>query len=809
MKVSYKWLNEFIDLADLNPQDVGERMSRTGIEVDGVEALGEGLKKIVVGHVLTCEPHPDSDHLSVTTVNVGEAEPYQIVCGAPNVAAGQNVIVALPNSRIAGNVKIKKGKMRGVVSQGMICSLEEIGFSNSVVPKEYADGIMVLPEDAVPGTDIVEYLQLDDPIIELDITPNRADAFSMRGVAWELAAVYNRHANIETTDTSKFEANDLADALELKVADTALVPEYNAYLVKNVKVGPSPLWLQLRLMASGIRPINNVVDATNYVLMANGQPLHAFDYDKLANKVIETRLAKAGETLVTLDEVERTLLETDIVITDGEKPIALAGVMGGLDTEIDEDTTNVLIEAAIFEPIHIRKTARRNGLHSESSMRNERGINHATVAESGAYAAQLMHELAGGEIVEGRERVSVIDLTPVQVSSTLTYVNKRLGLTLSYADIEQIFAQLQFDIEGDGENFTVFVPSRRWDITIEADLVEEIARIYGYDKLPSRLPSVNAVNMGYTDWQLFKRRTNDQMLANGFNQVIGYSLTGDNQTVLEMANAKPVALDFPMSDDRRVMRTNLLSTLLEIVQYNVARKTADVAIFESGRVFKWADAALPVDETHLAAAWTGHSASKTWSHPAKVVDFYDMKGALEAVLDSFNLDVAISFEPVSDLPDMHPGRTALVFAEAKGAERVELGFIGQLHPSIADKYDMKDTLVFEISLDKVYALPKMAVKQTPIAKFPGSERDIAILVADTVTSAEITATIEKASKGGILVGTEIFDVYQGANIEDGKKSMAYTLKYLNPQATLTDEEVTADVARITDALSQDFQAEIR
>ncbi|OYW68235.1 MAG: phenylalanine--tRNA ligase subunit beta, partial [Aerococcus viridans] len=372
------------------------------------------------------------------------------------------------NSRIAGNVKIKKGKMRGVVSQGMICSLEEIGFSNSVVPKEYADGIMVLPEEAPAGMDIVEYLKLDDPIIELDITPNRADAFSMRGVAWELAAVYNRQPNFDYTDITKYDGKDLAGAIDLKVVDTELVPEYNAFLVKNVTIEPSPLWLQLRLMAAGIRPINNVVDITNYVLLANGQPLHAFDYDKLDHKVIETRLAKEGERIVTLDEVDRPLLDSDIVITDGEKPIALAGVMGGLDTEIDEDTTNVLIEAAVFEPIHIRKTARRNGLHSESSMRNERGINHATVAESGAYAAQLMHELAGGEIVEGRERVSVIDLTPVQVSSTLTYVNKRLGMTLSYADIEQIFAQLQFDIEGDGENFTVFVPSRRWDITIEA-----------------------------------------------------------------------------------------------------------------------------------------------------------------------------------------------------------------------------------------------------------------------------------------------------------------------------------------------------
>lgn len=809
MKVSYNWLNEFIHLADLNPQDIGERMSRTGIEVDGVNALGTGLKKIVVGHVLTCEPHPDSDHLSITTVDVGEDEPFQIVCGAPNVAAGQKVIVALPNSRIAGNVKIKKGKMRGVVSQGMICSLEEIGFSNSVVPKEYADGIMVLPEEAPAGMDIVEYLKLDDPIIELDITPNRADAFSMRGVAWELAAVYNRQPKFDYTDITKYDGKDLAGAIDLKVADTELVPEYNAFLVKNVTVEPSPLWLQLRLMAAGIRPINNVVDITNYVLLANGQPLHAFDYDKLDHKVIETRLAKEGERIVTLDEVDRPLLDSDIVITDGEKPIALAGVMGGLDTEIDENTTNVLIEAANFEPIHIRKTARRNGLHSESSMRNERGINKATVAESGAFAAEMIADLANGELVEGFERVSAIDLTPILVTSSLAYVNKRIGMDLTFAEVQQIFDQLQFELSGDANEFTVSVPERRWDILIQADLVEEIARIYGYDKIPSRLPAVNAQNMGLTDWQAFKRRTNNQMLAEGFNQVIAYSLIGDNQTVLEMANAKPVALDFPMSDDRRFMRTNLLSALLEIVQYNVARKTSDVAIFESGRVFKWADADLPVDETHLAAVWTGNAQAKTWSHQAKAVDFYDMKGVVESILDSFNLDVAVAFEATSELADMHPGRTAKIYAVGQSEERVELGYIGQLHPSVADKHDLKDTLVFEISLDEIYALPKVDVKQSAIPKFPGSDRDIAILVSDQVSNADVMKTIQKASKGGILVDIEIFDVYQGENIEDGKKSLAYSLKYLNPQATLTDEEVTNDVARITEALTNELAAEIR
>lgn len=809
MKVSYNWLNEFIDLADLNPQDIGERMSRTGIEVDGVNALGTGLKKIVVGHVLTCEPHPDSDHLSITTVEVGQEEPYQIVCGAPNVAAGQKVIVALPNSRIAGNVKIKKGKMRGVVSQGMICSLEEIGFSNSVVPKEYADGIMILPENAPTGMDIVEYLKLDDPIIELDITPNRADALSMRGVAWELAAVYNRQPNFDYTDLTKFEANDLAGAINLKVSDTTLVPEYNAFLVKNVTVEPSPLWLQLRLMAAGIRPINNIVDITNYVLLANGQPLHAFDYDKLDNKVIETRLAKAGERIVTLDEVDRPLLDSDIVITDGEKPIALAGIMGGLDTEIDENTTNVLIEAANFEPIHIRKTARRNGLHSESSTRNERGINKATIAESGAFAAEMIADLAKGQLVEGSERVSAIDLTPILVTSSLTYVDKRLGMNLSYADIKQVFEQLQFEVSGDGDEFTVSVPARRWDILIQADLVEEIARIYGYDKIPSRLPSVNAQNMGLTDWQTFKRRTDNQMLAEGFNEVIAYSLIGDNQTTLEMDNAKPVALDFPMSDDRRYMRTNLLSALLEIVQYNVARKISDVAIFETGRVFKWTDAQLPVDETHLAAVWTGNAKAKTWNHPAKAVDFYDMKGIVESVIDSFNLDVAVAFEATSELADMHPGRTARIYAIGQSDERIELGYIGQLHPSIADQYDLKDTLVFEISLDEIYALPKVEVRQAPIAKFPGSDRDIAILVSDQVTNADVIKTIKNASKGGILVDIEIFDVYQGDNIEDGKKSLAYSLKYLNPQRTLTDEEVTNDVARITEALTSELSAEIR
>lgn len=810
MKVSYEWLNEFVDVKDIAPEAIAERMSRTGIEVEGVEQLGAVLDKVIIGHAVTVKPHENSDHLSVCQVDIGEAELSQIVCGAPNIASGQKVIVALHNSRIAGNIKIKKSKMRGEVSNGMICSFKEIGFAENVIPKKYANGIAVLPEDAPVGTPIAEYFNMLDYIIELDITPNRADALSMRGAAWEIGAIYDRQPHMPTIDSAKYEANDLGDKLSLEVTDTSLVPAYHAYLVENVKIQESPLWLQIRLMAAGIRPLNNVVDITNYVLLEYGQPLHAFDYDKLASKKIVTRLAKAGEVLTTLDEMERTLSVDDIVITDGEKPVALAGVMGGFDTQIDDHTTTVLIEAAMFEPIHIRTTARKFGLRSESSLRNERGINKATIASAGAYAAQLMEELAGGTAVAGRASVDTVDAAPVEVASNLAAINKSLGTALAYVELEKVFAQLGFAITGTAEAFTVAVPVRRWDISIPADLVEEAGRIYGYDKIPATLPASKPGKIGFTKRQLFTRQTRKIMAALGFDQTIAYSLTSaEKRNILQPVLLKAVELDFPMSDDRRYMRTNLLSSLLDIAQYNVARSNDDVAIYESGRIFYWTEnTELPDEANHLAALWTGNKQGNTWQENEQPVNFYDMKGVLEQLLAGYNLATEVDFVAEKNITGTHPGRTAQIVTTDKKGETISLGYVAELHPNLVDQYDLKATFVFELTLDKVFSLATQVITQRPIPKFPATSRDIAILVDDTLTNAEIIRII-KAAGNAYLADVHIFDYYKGETIEDGKKSVAYSLTYINPEATLTDEDVNANFDNIVAALQEKAGAVIR
>ncbi|MGX7363981.1 phenylalanine--tRNA ligase subunit beta [Aerococcus suis] len=809
MKISKTWLNEYVPVADIPASEFAERLSRTGIEVDGVENIGAGLKKIVVGHVLSMEKHPDADKLNICQIDVGEEEPYQIVCGAPNIAPNQKVIVAMPGSRIKDNVKIKKSKLRGVKSNGMVCSLEELGFSEAVISKAYADGIYVLPADAQPGDSVIDYLNLDDDIVELDITPNRADALSMMGTAYEVGAVYNKDVTVSHIDTSDYEQASLGDDLKLSVTDTDKVPAYYAYLVKNVTVKPSPLWLQVRLMKAGIRPMNNIVDITNYVLMEYGQPLHAFDYDKLPSHTIETRMANNGEELVTLDEETRELSEEDIVITDGERPIALAGVMGGLDTEITDNTTNVLIEAATFNPVNIRKTARKFGLRSESSLRNERGINIDTIAETGARAAELMHKLADGEVVLGRESVEALDFTPQTVTSSLSFINHRLGTDLDYDTLTQIFNQLGFSLTGSAEHFTVTIPNRRWDISIPADLVEEVARIYGYDKLPATLPESKSVNAGLTPWQAYKRQTNQLMRTLGFDQAIAYSLTSEKkQPIMQIHESHPVALDFPMSDDRRLLRTNLTTALLDVVQYNTARQTKNVQVYEIGQVFSWEDDnELPSANTHLAAVWTGMKSEKTWNTAKEAISFFDMKGVVETILTKANREAEITYEAVSDYADMHPGQTAKVLATTND-ETIELGYMGKLHPDTAKNYDLKNTFVFEMSLEAIFNLPEKQVVQMPLPKHPGSSRDIALLVSDEVTHETITQVIRSASDGP-LVAIELFDIYRGENIESGKKSMAYSLAYLNPETTLTDEEISSDVDKITTALQTELNAEIR
>lgn len=806
MLVSYKWLSEYLDLSDISAKDLENQMSLTGIEVEGVETPEEGLKKIVVGEVKECIPHPNSDHLSICQVDIGEDELSQIVCGAPNVKVGIKVIVALPNSRITGNVKIKKGKMRGEVSNGMICSLQELGYSDSVIPKEFADGIYYLPEDAKVGEPVFPYLDMDDDIIELSITPNRADALSIRGVAYEVGAIYRQKPVFKDEKLVEVD-RPASDKIKVSVTDEKDAPAYQIRVIENVKIAPSPQWLQNRLMNEGIRPINNVVDVTNYILFLFGQPLHAFDYDKIGSQEIKVRRANDKEKLATLDGVERVLTPENIVITNGEVPIALAGVMGGLDSEIDDATTTVALEAAMFDNVSIRRTSQQFNLRSESSARFEKGINKATIGEAGDVAAAMIAALAGGEVLKGAVAGSSIEVKDAEVSIRLDRINRALGTSLSEEEVNEILEALGFGYTVENGSYDITIPPRRWDITIEADIIEEVARIYGYDNLPSTLPSGETVAGSLTKEQSLTRKVRSVLEGSGLSEAISYALTTEEKsTQFTVKETKLTRLAWPMTEERAVLRQNLISGLLDDVAYNVARKNNNVALYEIGRVFYQENDPLkdlPTEVNHLGLALSGEWINKDWVKAVQKVDFYTIKGILENLFAVLAVDDKISFVASTTMTEMHPGRTAEILLNDEA-----IGFVGQVRPDVAKAYDISETYVAEIDLQKVLTTEKAAVIYQPVSKYPSVNRDIALLMAEDTTNAEISETI-KAAGGKFLTTVELFDVYQGANIEAGKKSMAYRLTFVNDEATLTDEEINQAMTKVTDALTEKLSAEIR
>lgn len=802
MKISYNWIKEYLDL-NVKPADLAEKIERTSVEVDGVVKPSDGLKKIVVGHVLSIEAHPDSDHLHVCQVDVGEDAPLQIVCGAPNIAEGQMVIVALPGSRIAGNVKIKKSKMRGIPSAGMICSLQEIGFPEAVVPKEYADGIYVLPADAKPGDDVYDYLGMNDSLIDLDVTPNRGDMLSLYGTLHDLSAIYDLPVKFDQPAV-KEAGEPIADQLSIHV-DESLAPQYKMRLVKQVKLAPSPMWLQIRLWNAGYRPINNVVDITNYIMLKYGQPLHAFDYDKFAGEDVYVRNAKAGEKLTTLDEGEHDLDVNDIVIADDKAPIALAGVMGGLDTAIADGTTTVAIEAAVFEHDHIRKAAQRHNLHTDASQRFERGVNRTGLQDALDAAAQMMDELAGGT-VQTRTVVAADNVpAPAVIDITMSRVNAVLGTDLDQAKVTHILETLGCDVTADGEKLTVTVPVRRNDIHIPADLLEEIARIYGYDELPATLPTGRMTMGELTTSQKLMRATRHSLEGLGLNQAISYALTTEDKAKMFLMQPSEVTkLAWPMSVDHAVLRMNVITGLLDDIAYNSARKVKDVALYEQGRVFYREDGTeRPSEQEHIAGAITGTLLPTAWDAPAHPVDFYQVKGIVAAYLKDMAVNGDVTYVANTDMPEMHPGRTADILVHGH-----RIGFMGQIHPTIAKKFKIGATYVFELNLQAIIDMPKQENQYDVISRYPAITRDVAMLVDNDVTNDQIVELIEKRG-GAFLQSVKLFDVYDGVKVPKGKKSLAYTLTFQDKHETLVDDVVTQAFEKVEKRLQDDLGAEIR
>lgn len=805
MKVSYQWLQEYLDL-DVQPRELAEKIARTSVDINDVYSLSDGLKKIIVGNVIKCENHPDSDHLHVCQVDVGESEPIQIVCGAPNVQAGKKVIVALHGARIADNQKIKRGKIRGIESNGMLCALQEIGFSDKIAPKNYEDGIYFLPDDATVGDSVFKYLGMDDPIIDTDVTPNRGDMLSIYGNVNDIAAMYNLTPHFKTRGVKEDPEIATENLVQATIEDQKIAPTYKLRVVQDIKIADSPLWLQIRLWNSGIRPVNNVVDVTNYVLLKYGQPLHSYDLDRLPSTQFGVRHAEDKETLLTLDGEEQTLTAADIVVTAGNQPVALAGTMGGQATAVDAGTKNVVLEAAIFDPVMVRKQARRLDLHSESSMRFERGINPATVDTALDEAAAMIQELAGGAVATGIVTASAAPIQETSIKLSLAKINRVLGTDLSMSQVTDIFDRLAFNYAvDDDDQLTVVAPARRWDIKLPADLYEEIARIYGYDNLPSTLPTMTRNQGGLTPRQRFIRASRHDLEGMGLTQAISYSLTTAEkaQQFQIDGEGQPMMLDFPMSSDHVAARMNIISGLLNDIAYNTARNVADIALYEQGRVFLPQGDERPVEEEHLAGAVTGQLVANSWHHQDQPVDFFQLKGIVERYLQNMGVAGKVAFIPTADRPEMHPGRTADIKINGE-----LVGFIGQVHPQTAKEYKIPTTYVFELNLEALIKTPKIENEYTPISKYPSITRDIALLVDREVENGTIVDAI-KQKGGAFLKDVHLFDVYEGTHLPAGKKSLAYTLTYQDTRGTLTEDQVNTAFDKVTAYLQDKVSAEIR
>ncbi|HGZ9990723.1 TPA: phenylalanine--tRNA ligase subunit beta [Staphylococcus aureus] len=792
MLISNEWLKEYVTIDD-SVSNLAERITRTGIEVDDLIDYTKDIKNLVVGFVNSKEKHPDADKLNVCQVDIGEDEPVQIVCGAPNVDAGQYVIVAKVGGRLPGGIKIKRAKLRGERSEGMICSLQEIGISSNYIPKSFESGIYVFSEAQVPGTDALQALYLDDQVMEFDLTPNRADALSMIGTAYEVAALYNTKMTKPETTSNELDLS-ANDELTVTIENEDKVPYYSARVVHDVTIEPSPIWMQARLIKAGIRPINNVVDISNYVLLEYGQPLHMFDQDAIGSQQIVVRQANEGEKMTTLDDTERELLTSDIVITNGQTPIALAGVMGGDFSEVKEQTSNIVIEGAIFDPVSIRHTSRRLNLRSESSSRFEKGIATEFVDEAVDRACYLLQTYANGKVL--KDRVSSGELgafiTPIDI--TADKINRTIGFDLSQNDIVTIFNQLGFDTEINDDVITVLVPSRRKDITIKEDLIEEVARIYGYDDIPSTLPVFDKVTSGQlTDRQYKTRMVKEVLEGAGLDQAITYSLVSkEDATAFSMQQRQTIDLLMPMSEAHASLRQSLLPHLIEAASYNVARKNKDVKLFEIGNVFfANGEGELPDQVEYLSGILTGDYVVNQWQGKKETVDFYLAKGVVDRVSEKLNLEFSYRR---ADIDGLHPGRTAEILLENK-----VVGFIGELHPILAAENDLKRTYVFELNFDALMAVSVGYINYQPIPRFPGMSRDIALEVDQNIPAADLLSTIH-AHGGNILKDTLVFDVYQGEHLEKGKKSIAIRLNYLDTEETLTDERVSKVQAEIEAAL---------
>ena len=769
MILSTNFLKDYIDLDEnIDVTKLAEDMTRVGNEYDSAEKLVPATN-LVIGEIIECEPHPDSDHLHLCKVNIG-SEVLNIVCGAPNARKGIKVIVAKVGAELP-EITIKKGNIRGQESNGMLCALYEIGIDKKFLSEADKNGICELPENAPIGEDPIKFLKLDDNAIDFELTANRGDLLSILGMAYEVGAIYDKEVK-EPDLTHSEVGEDVNKQFNLKI-ETDNCKLFLAKMAKDVVIKESPDFIKNRLIASGIRPINNVVDISNYVMLELGQPLHFYDYDRLGNTIL-VRMAKKDELLKTLDGQERTLSEEDIVITDGKEPVGLAGVMGGLTTEVEEDTTNVLIEAAIFDQVKVRKTSNKI-LRSEASNRFEKGLDPARTYMAIERACKLLEEYAGAKIASGTVKYDKTVNKEKEIEIEYQFINNVLGAEISKEDILDTFRKLKFKVEDKGESALVIVPTRRIDISIKEDLVEEVGRIYGVDNIQGKLPVV-PMKMGHTDKTI--REIRHKLCDLGLNETLTYVLINDkevnNFTCDEFEALK--LLD-PLTEDRNTLRYTMISSLYKIYEYNKARENKDVCLFEIGKGF-WKKGEVYGENQKVCVLMTGNYYDKIGYNES--INFFDIKGVTEELLDFLGYSGRYSFVNPKNMPkEFHPGQTAEI-----SVNNDIVGIIGRIHPSI----EKEEVFVMEINLDKLLDKKVGRMKFKEISKFPKVKKDLSILVDKDIPSKEIELKIKKKA-GKLLTDIKVFDLYEGKNILNNKKSLAYSLTFSDPSRTLQDEEI--------------------
>ncbi len=792
MKLPMSWLNDYTDVNGISPKEYSDVMTMTGSKVEGVENLGAEINKEKKKKILDIKPHEDSDHLVICQVDIG-SEILQIVTGAPNVKVGQIVPVALNGSTLPGGVHIKKGKLRGVESNGMLCSHDELGLTPADIGYEPEYGILVLPEDTAIGTDIKDLYGLNENVVEFEITSNRPDCFSVIGLARETAVSFGKPFEVKKP-TYNEDSEKITDYINIEVKNTEKCLRYTSKMVKNVKIGPSPKWMVQRLKACGVRSINNIVDITNYVLLEYGQPMHAFDLRDLDGGKIIVRSAEDGEIIKTLDDIDRTLCSEDLVISDANKAVAIAGVMGGFNSEVKPDTSTVVFESATFDGSSVRLTAKRVGLRTEASSRYEKGLDVYNTLPAVERACQLVEMLGCGEVVGG-----TIDIFPCpKESRTLDFrpdkINAFLGTNVETDKMIDILKNLEFDV--DTEKMTVTPPSFRPDIEGEADVAEEIARFYGYDMIPTTLMSGAATLGMKTDRQKAADKINNIMLSQGYSEI--YTYTFVSPSVYDKLNIPAdnekrnnVKIMNPLGEDTSVMRTTTAASMMETLARNYNYRNMSAKLYEIGKIYTPKEDSLPNEPDILTVGMYGSG------------DFFDIKGVCENI--SSNMHVKdVSFKACTDNPIYHPGRCAVIMSGG-----TIIGTVGQVHPDVAENFGIEiPVYMAEISLDGIVNNCEYNIKYKHLPKFPAVTRDIAMLVDKTVPVADIQKVIVAAS-GNLLEDVSLFDVYEGKQIPETKKSAAFSVSFRSSERSLTNDEINIIFDKIVKKLESELGAELR